>query len=227
MRRGRQDGRDGEFSPSLPLHRCDRIVGLPSGLSMTQNNKFRVYNLLAGLLPERWRHLRVRILRICGVTCDDSVIVSAGARFYGEGHFTFGEHVIVRGDVRFESNTADGEIFLDKFSEINHGSYVSANDGSHVRIGAHCRVAHFVSLKTSSHEIDILGNCIGGTPKYRDITIADGSWLCAGVIVIPGVRIGEKNVVAAGAVVTKDTEDGVLMAGVPAVVKKRYLNDCQ
>ena len=182
-----------------------------------------MYNLLAGLIPERWRHLRVRLLRICGVTCDDSVILSSGARFYGEGRFVFMEHVIVRGDVRFESNVDNGEVFLDRFSEVNHGSYLAANEGSHVRVGAHCRIAHFVSLKTSYHEIDAEGDCVAGAEKYGDIMVGNGSWLCAGVIVTPGVCIGKKNVIAAGAVVTKSTEDGVLMAGVPAVIKKRYL----
>lgn len=58
--------------------------------------------------------------------------------------------------------------------------------------------------------------------EYNDIVIGEGTWMCAGCIVIPGVKVGRKNVLAAGAVVTKSTEDGVLMAGVPAVVKKRY-----
>ena len=39
-------------------------------------------------------------------------------------------------------------------------------------------------------------------------------------MVMPGVRIGDRCVVAAGAVVTKDLPADSLAAGVPAVVKR-------
>ena len=42
------------------------------------------------------------------------------------------------------------------------------------------------------------------------------SWLAAGVTVTAGVKIGKANLVCAQAVVTKDTEDYAIMAGVPA-----------
>ena len=47
-------------------------------------------------------------------------------------------------------------------------------------------------------------------------------WIGANVTILPGVTIGDYVVVAAGAVVTKDVPSGVLVAGVPAIVKKRF-----
>ena len=44
-------------------------------------------------------------------------------------------------------------------------------------------------------------------------------WWCS--IILPGVTIGNRVVVAAGAVVTKNVEDDVVVAGVPAKVVKR------
>ena len=41
-----------------------------------------------------------------------------------------------------------------------------------------------------------------------------------GVIITPGVTIGEMSVIATGAVVTKDTPPKTLSAGVPAKVLK-------
>ena len=79
-----------------------------------------------------------------------------------------------------------------------------------------------VSLKTSHHDICPDGQCIAGGEKFTDICIGDGCWLCAGTIVIPGVKIGCKAVVAAGAVVTRDVPSYSLVAGVPASVKKCY-----
>lgn len=48
------------------------------------------------------------------------------------------------------------------------------------------------------------------------ITIGNGSWIGAGVIVLPGVTIGAGCIIGAGAVVTKDTEPDSVYAGVPA-----------
>ena len=99
---------------------------------------------------------------------------------------------------------------------------MAANRNSVLRIGDNVKIAHMVSLKTTSHRIDPKGECIGGDCEFHDITIGDGSWLCAGAIVIPGVNVGRKNVIAAGAVVIRNTPEGVLMAGNPAEIKKVY-----
>lgn len=40
-------------------------------------------------------------------------------------------------------------------------------------------------------------------------------------MILPGVKIGNNVVVAAGAVVTQDIPDNVLVAGVPAKIKKK------
>lgn len=54
-------------------------------------------------------------------------------------------------------------------------------------------------------------------PPVRDkIIIGEDTWLGAGVIVMPGVKIGECSVIGAGAVVNKDIPDNTLAAGVPA-----------
>ena len=46
-------------------------------------------------------------------------------------------------------------------------------------------------------------------------------WLGGGVIVCPGVTIGENTVVGAGAVVTRDLPAGVVAVGNPARVVRR------
>jgi len=50
------------------------------------------------------------------------------------------------------------------------------------------------------------------------VTIGDGVWLAAGVLVCPGVTIGENTVVGAGAVVTRSLPAGVVAYGNPARV---------
>lgn len=57
----------------------------------------------------------------------------------------------------------------------------------------------------------------------KDVIIHDGCWICTNAIILPGTVIGEKNIVSAGAVVTQSfLEEKILLAGVPAVKKKKY-----
>lgn len=86
-----------------------------------------------------------------------------------------------------------------------------------ITIGAACQIATRVQLLTATHPIDPQPRRLGW--EYgKPITIADNVWLGGGVIVCPGVSIGEDTVVAAGAVVTRDLPAGIVAAGAPARV---------
>jgi acetyltransferase-like isoleucine patch superfamily enzyme len=52
------------------------------------------------------------------------------------------------------------------------------------------------------------------------VVLKKGCYLGAGALVLPGVTVGEKAVVAAGAVVTRDVPPNVVVGGVPAHVLK-------
>ena len=52
------------------------------------------------------------------------------------------------------------------------------------------------------------------------MVIEDFVWLGTNVTIVPGVRIGEGAVVAAGSVVTKNVPSGAVVGGNPAVVIK-------
>lgn len=80
-------------------------------------------------------------------------------------------------------------------------------------IGPHC------SLPAGNHKFDAkTGWFSARTEKDYDnsIVIGEGSWLASNVTVTAGVKIGKCNLICAGAVVTKSTEDYAIMAGVPA-----------
>lgn len=55
---------------------------------------------------------------------------------------------------------------------------------------------------------------------HRDVYIGENCFIGARSIILPGVRIGDQVVVAAGAVVTKDIPSNCLVAGNPAVILK-------
>jgi serine acetyltransferase len=60
-------------------------------------------------------------------------------------------------------------------------------------------------------------------PTNTAVSIGAGSWLGAGVIVLPGACIGRNVVVAAGSVVRGQVPDHCVIAGVPAKVVREYV----
>jgi len=57
-----------------------------------------------------------------------------------------------------------------------------------------------------------------GAGTVAPVLLRRGCYLGAGCMVLPGVTVGERAVVAAGAVVTRDVAPGTIVAGVPARV---------
>ena len=106
---------------------------------------------------------------------------------------------------------------------IGDGTFVNVDavmlDVAPINIGAACQLASRVQLLTATHPVDPEPRRIGWE-SAEPITLADNVWLGGGVIVCPGVSIGESTVVGAGAVVTRDLPAGVVAAGVPARVRR-------
>jgi acetyltransferase-like isoleucine patch superfamily enzyme len=60
-------------------------------------------------------------------------------------------------------------------------------------------------------------------PRNAAVSIGSGSWLGAGVVVLPGACIGRNVVVAAGSVVRGNIPDHCVVAGVPARIVREYV----
>ena len=97
---------------------------------------------------------------------------------------------------------------------INAGCHFDAGY-AHITIGDDVNVAMGVILAAASHEIGGSERRAVGTTS-SPIHIGSGVWLGARVTVLPGVAVADGCVIAAGAVVTRDTHPDGLYAGVPA-----------
>jgi len=136
-----------------------------------------------------------------------------------DGRMTIGDRVrLVSTVARLELVTvAGGHLEIGNNVFINYGSSIVAS--SHVRIGDDCLIGtHVMVMDCDFHRIEDKAWDTTGEP----IVIEDRVWLGNRSMVLKGVRIGHDAVVAAGSVVTKDVEPRTVVAGVPAVVVKRF-----
>ena len=106
---------------------------------------------------------------------------------------------------------------------LGEGVFINYNcvmlDGGNIRIGKHTLIGPNCQLYTPEHPMDYIERREQKETAYP-ITIGEDCWLGGSVVVCPGVTIGDRCIIAAGSVVTKDIPDDSLAAGVPAVVKK-------
>ena len=106
---------------------------------------------------------------------------------------------------------------------VHFGNSVYANfnltlvDDTHIYVGDHTMFGPNVVVATAGHPI---------VPELRELAyqynapvhIGRNCWLGAGVIVLPGITIGDNSVIGAGSVVTKDIPANVVAVGNPCRV---------
>ncbi len=104
------------------------------------------------------------------------------------------------------------------------GYYLSLLAGEDIVIEDNVLMASGVLISSENHSIDPESNIpyMDQRLKAKPVRIGEGSWLGEKVMVMPGVTIGKKCVIGAGAIVTKDIPDYSIAVGNPAKVIKRY-----
>ncbi len=84
-------------------------------------------------------------------------------------------------------------------------------------IGSLVLVGPNAQIYTASHPLDA-GKRRQGVEFGKPIIIGDDVWIGGSAVICPGVTIGEKSIIAAGAVVTKDVPPFAIVGGNPARV---------
>ena len=115
----------------------------------------------------------------------------------------------------FHSNWGGKNVHLGKNVYFNFNATLV--DDTHIYIGDCTMLGPNVVIATAGHPI---------LPELREkalqynlpVHIGRNCWLGAGVIVLPGVTIGDNTVIGAGSVVTKDIPANVVAVGNPCKV---------
>ena len=153
--------------------------------------------MLHCILPtSRFFTLRRFLFKLVKVDVGNNVCYCGGGGIYGNGDVFLGNDVWLSPNVNIYSNVM-----------------------ATVTLKDNCDIGPEVSFITGSHEIGDSGRRAGkGTAA--SITVEEGCWIGARVIILGGVTIGKGAIVAAGSVVTDNVPQNALVAGVPAKVKR-------
>lgn len=116
-------------------------------------------------------------------------------------------------------NNGVGDVLIGDRTRIGIGSVLIGP----VTVGNNVRLAQYVVASGLNHGYKNIDLPICKQPvETRTITIEDDSWIGANSVILSGITIGYHSVVAAGSVVTRNVPPFTVVAGNPAVPKKRY-----
>jgi acetyltransferase-like isoleucine patch superfamily enzyme len=129
------------------------------------------------------------------------------------------------GPMRLRTFFASARIIIENNVGINGGS-ITSRSGT-IRIGQGTMIGPDCIIMDSDFHLawpPDQRRVYTGVEADADVTIGPCVWLGARCLVLKGVTIGENTVIAAGSVVITDIPSNCLAAGVPAVVKRRFVS---
>ncbi len=143
-----------------------------------------------------------------------------------------GENVSIYGFVNLYGCTIGDHSKIGTFVEIQKNAVI----GSRCKISSHSFICEGVTIEDEcfiGHGVLFINDRLpraaseDGSPQTEDdwdvvpTRVCRGASLGSGAVIMCGVTIGERAMVGAGAVVTKDVPTGGVVAGVPARVLRR------
>ncbi|MEW6075716.1 MAG: acyltransferase [Candidatus Omnitrophota bacterium] len=152
----------------------------------------------------------------------EGVVLERHSRLCANGRnaaITIGAYTTISPYALLKSN--DGKIMVGESCSVNDYAilygYGGLAVGDNVHIASHAVLVasehDYTKLETADFSKDVLG---------KGIKIEDNVWIGTHAVILDGVTIGTGSVIAAGAVVTKDTPPFSIAAGIPArVIKTR------
>ena len=158
-----------------------------------------------------------------------SIIGFPTGALYGERWIEIGAGTMIGTQVSLSAGMVPGqdlgEVPLLRIGDrclIGRGSHIVAHHS--IVIGDDVYTGPYVYITDQNHGYADPEVPIGRQwPSNAAVSIGAGSWLGAGVIVLPGAVIGRNVVVAAGSVVRGVVPDCCVIAGVPARVVREYV----
>lgn len=148
-----------------------------------------------------------------------SVLIQRGARFDTPRDVTIGNNCRIGVGVRALSERLGATLVIGDGVEVNRQVHLDYTGD--LSIGSNALISEGVIIYTHDH-----GHDPRSEPLFMSKTIGAEAWIGARAIILPGCRyVGDRAIVGAGAVVSRDVPDGVIVVGSPARPTGRSSSD--
>jgi len=136
---------------------------------------------------------------------------------------SFGAYTEIGQGSRVSNSTLNDYSYCDRFADIANAKIGKfSNIASFSRIGPTDHPKELASLHHFHYRSSYYFDNVEDDSEFfvyrasRIATIGHDTWVGHGAIIRPEVKVGDGAIVAAGAVVTKDVSDYMIVAGIPA-----------
>ena len=159
---------------------------------------------------------------------EGSIICFPQTTIFNERYIHIGADTMIGSHVALSAGMVPGQVCLtDPVVRIGDRCLIGRGSGivGHlsIDIGNDVWTGHHVYITDQNHGYENIEIPISQqTQTERPVSIGDGSWLGAGVVVLPGATIGKHVAVGANSVVTGMLPDFCVAVGAPARIIKQY-----
>lgn len=158
--------------------------------------RYRLARLLLSIFPPyTGNHIRPAILRLAGFSIGPGTIIFDTPEIVGRKIYS--------------------QLLIGESCKISLGCIFDLS--AKIIINDHVNIGPQTMIITGSHAIGNSANRLGDI-YAADVEIGQGVWIGARCTILPGVKIGDGAVIAAGALIKEDVPSNSIVGGVPAKV---------
>lgn len=150
------------------------------------------------------------------MTINNSTKISIGSHFYLGRNSRF---LLVS---KYKGSVYEPEILIGK--NVSIGNRFTALSAAPISIGDDCLLASDILITSENHGMDPETNSsYADNPlEAASVMIGKGCWIGEKAVILPGVTLGVRCIIAAGAIVNKSFPAYTMIAGVPAKAIKQF-----
>ena len=159
---------------------------------------------------------RAHLTAFQGAQVGRKCLIGKGFRIERPWQVSMGTRCMIQDLVWLNLVSDSGNLTVGDYTFIGRGTEIEVSN--RITIGNNGLIAPNVYITDHNHGIE------PGTPmnaqqcKASPVEIGNDVWIGTGCTILPGIKIGDGAVVAAGAVVTKDIPSNAIVGGVPAKI---------
>lgn len=159
-----------------------------------------ILNIGLSFYPKtKFHKLKAWLMNFCGHSVSYSSKINGDIKVYGKGRIIIGDN-----------------------TWVGIGCIFYTHPNAPITIKENCDIGPGVNFVTGSHELGGIDRR-AGAGFVKAISVGSGTWIGANSCLLAGAELGESTVVGSGSVIREGLyPSSILLAGIPAQVKKKY-----